>query len=234
MNKQGEVAVAKYYPTKDRLPFKQGFRPVLIHVKEPLSPYVLANEQGHLLENIWQFSKVYERVEEQEIHLSSKHPNSRIIWEHPAEVHIESGALTPAYFDWREKGMRNAYAVRYPNGFQGRHKCLYSFWEGEKLDYVAARKKIYCGEYARLAPPTKAFKELYSALHERGENLLLIEVDGPDPTLTYPPYDQISTANPCMIMNEKNIRLLVNDEKKPFGHGFVLAALLLDGAEWMN
>lgn len=232
----GEVAVAKYYPSSGHIPSKQGFRPVLIHVKEELSPYVLTNERGEKLENIWQFSKVYARVGAQKIHLSNKHPNSRIIWEHPEEQHIdeENNELLPAYWAWREKGICNPYAVRYPNGFEGRHMCLYSYWEGEKLNYIQARKKIYCGEYARLAPPTAAFQDLYRALHEEDENLLLIEVDGPDPTLTYPPYDQISLKDPCMIMNEHNIRLLVNDERKPFGHGFVLAALLLDGESWMK
>lgn len=122
--------------------------------------------------------------------------------------------------------MNNEYAVRYPNGFHGRSKCLYAIWEGEHLDYISARKKIYCGEYARLAPLTESFQNL-KALLESGQNLQLVEVDGPDPTLNYSPYDSISPENPGMLMTRETVALLIQDEKKPFGHGFVIAALLL-------
>jgi len=37
-----------------------------------------------------------------------------------------------------------------------------------------------------------------------------------------------------MLMTETNVRLLVNDARKPFGHGYVIAALLLNGASWME
>lgn len=235
---QGQVRVAKYYPGKPT-PVTPGYRSVLIHVSStglggPLSPFVLKNEQGQLLENVWQFSKLYPRVTSQ--HSLIKGTNT-VIWSHPAEVHIdtETGEPNDAYWAWREKGMNNPLAVRYPNGYYGRTACIGAIWPGEsgRLDYIQARKKIYCAEYARLAPRTPAFKAL-RALLEKGENLQIVEVDGPDPTLKYPPYDQISPAEPGMLMNETNIRLLVNDTNKPFGHGFVIAALLLGGEEWMK
>ena len=38
-----------------------------------------------------------------------------VIWEHPAETHVnDDGSLTPDYHTWREKGMNRKYAVRYP------------------------------------------------------------------------------------------------------------------------
>lgn len=130
--------------------------------------------------------------------------------------------------------MNNGYAVRYPNGFHGRHNCLFSLTESnERLDYIQARKRIYCGEYARLAPLTPHFKQLKTML-ENGQNLQIVEVDGPDPALSYPPYDQISPASPGLVMTEATVRLLVNDPHKPFGHGFVIAALLLDGKNWIT
>jgi hypothetical protein len=242
--KIGRVCVAKYYPGKQQpAAKKEGFVTVLIHTSPgglggDLSPYVLRNEKGQLLENIWQFSKLYARVDAQRIPLSKQHHPDKIIWEHPAEVHAlnQGQEVTDAYWKWREKGMNNAYAVRYPNGFYGRTRCICSIWENEKLDYISARKRIYCGEYARLAPATASFKKLSHMLHEQGKNLLLVEVDGPDPDLNYPPYDQISREKPCMEMNAENIRLLINDPKKPFGHGFVIAALLLyqDDLWWMQ
>jgi hypothetical protein len=234
----GQVRVAKYYPGKPQ-PTTPGFRNILIHTSPsglggPLSPYVLKNEQGQLLENVWQFSKRYARVTQQKVYVN-RYRQDKIIWEHPAEEHRdpESGEPNAAYWTWREKGMNNPYAVRYPNGFDGRHSCLCAVWQNKRLDYIEARKQIYCAEYARLAPLTQSFKTLQAML-ERGENLQLLEVDGPDPTLTFAPYDQISVRAPGMLMNEDNIRLLVNDSRKPFGHGFVIAALLLGGDEWIK
>lgn len=239
--KRGKVCVAKYYPGKP-LPQKPGYRVIHIHIDAvplggDLSPYVLRDEKGRLLENVWQFSKIYRRVKRQRIPKSRYHPNE-IIWEHDEEQHIaEDGSATRAYWAWRNKGQRNRYAVRYPVGFHERASCVASLWmvDGQLrwLDYIAARKHIYCGEYARLAPHTPHFKIL-SNLLDAGENLLIVEVDGPDPNLTYGPYANISPESPCMQMDEATCRFLVDDERKPFGHGFVIAALLLGGADWMK
>ncbi len=235
--KRAHVRVAKYYPGKPLPQAPPGYRNVLIHVSNTglggaLSPFVLRNEHGHLLENVWQFAKLYPSVSAQRTTMGK---SSRVIWEHPAEVHVDpvSGEPTPAYWAWRAKGTANAFAVRYPNGFHGRNKCVCAIWNDMRLDYVEARKQIYCADYARLAPPTRSFREL-KALLEQGTSLQIIEVDGPDPTLTHPPYDQISADHPGMLMSEETVRLLVNDTRKPFGHGFTIAALLLDGAEWMR
>lgn len=234
----GQVRVAKYYPGRP-LPVTPGFRSVLIHVSStgmggPLSPFVLKNERGQLLENVWQFAKLYSRVTEQRSLIKG---TNTVIWEHPSEEHLdaETGEPNDAYWAWRQKGMDNSLAVRYPNGYHGRTKCIGAIWPGEpgRLDYIQSRKKIYCAEYARLAPKTAAFKTLLNLL-EKGENLQLVEVDGPDPTLKYAPYDQISPADSGMLMNEANIRLLVEDVRKPFGHGFVIAALLLGGESWLK
>ena len=69
---------------------------------------------------------------------------------------------------------------------------------------------------------------------DNGTNLQLIEVDGPDPSLSFAPYDQISYDNPGLDINEQNIKMLLNDERKPFGHGYVIATLLLGKEEWLK
>ena len=230
----GQVTVAKYFPYGQRPPHELGVKSVIIHTPGPywgntLSPYVLKNELGQLLENVWQFSKIYKKVDAQKIHLSSKHPNSRVIWAHPEEVHLdESGNPTPAYWAWREKGMNNPYAVRYPNGFHGRKRCVSTIVgtpeKFRRLDYIAARKEVYCGEYARLTPHCPEFVEMKQMLAE-GKSLQICEVDGPDPKLKYPPYNKLTKYG--LVMDQEAVTLLVNDPKRPFGHGFVLAALLL-------
>jgi hypothetical protein len=201
-----------------------------------LSPYILRDERGQLLENVWQFAKIYTRVEAQCIKLSRFHPDV-VVWRHGAEQHIvDNDRVTPAYWAWRRKGMANERAVRYPNGFHGRRAAVASLWmvDGQLrwLDYIAARKYIYCGEYRRLAPQTPHFAQLRSLLHA-GVNLQIVEVDGPDPSLDYGPYARISKDAPGMQMDEATIRFLLNDKTKPFGHGFVIAALLLGGADWL-
>lgn len=251
----GGVCVTRYrpgVPPRDR----PGYRTILIHTSSrglggSLSPFVLRDEHGHLLENIWQFAKVYARVSAQRVRMSQRLPT--IIWEHPAEVHCTDGGatVTPAYWRWRAKGRSNPFAVRYPNGFVGRTQCLFSLWprrsggvdgDGDdeptndnmqRLNYIEARQRIYCGEYARLAPRTECFARM-RALLEAGVNLQLCEVDGPDTSLTHYPYAALSADRPWLDIGEPVIRALVKDPVRPFGHGFTIAALLLGGAEWMT
>lgn len=163
----------------------------------------------------------------------SRFQPKKIIWEHSGERHCRDGTILPDYWAWREKGFKNDYAVRYPNGFKGRSECLFSLWPRtdepmiyDRLDYITARKKIYCGEYIRLAPRTPHFKKLKDLL-ESGQSLLIVEVDGPDPTF-------YGLECPGLLINETTIKMLINDPRKPFGHGYVIAALLLGGETWMK
>jgi hypothetical protein len=237
MNKtRGNVYVAKYnYKTKV-ICHKPGATTLLMHVKNDtfgasLSPYVLRNEKGHLLENTWQFSKVYPKVKAitTKIHQYS----NKIIWEHPEEIHIDSeGNLTKEFWAWRKKGRNNEYAVRYPNGFYGRTECQFSICKNELgeyecLDYIQARKGIYYAEYEKLCKTNNEFIEIKERLNN-GESFLIIEVDGPDPLLDFPPYNRISVEKPWLRISQNVINLLVNDTRKPFGHGFCIASLLLD------
>lgn len=241
-NVQGRIKVAKYFPGKPMPKAPPGYRNILIHTSAKrlggaLSPYLLCNEKGQLLENIWQFAKIYRRVRAQRASKSRFQPNE-IIWEHPEEQHIGADrTILAAYWAWRRKGMNNPHAVRYPNGFKHRAECVACLWvvDGklEWLDYIAARKHVYCGEYTRLAPPHPEFKKL-QALLQSGVNLQLVEVDGPDPQLDFYPYDALSSESPGLIIDETVIRALLNDDRKPFGHGYVIAALLLGGSEWLK
>lgn len=166
-----------------------GFTKIVVLMKSHsewgvLGPYELRDEWGRIMENIRQFSKIYEKVP-RSVQRYSRY-NQTIIWDYPEETHIEpNGDITPEYFEWRYKGMANKYAVRYPAGFQGRKKCKYALkeedlLEGEirKLDYATARREIYCPVYMKLARANPAFSKLKRRL-QSGENLLIVEVDGP-------------------------------------------------------
>jgi len=228
-------------------PTYPGFTNIVVLMKSHskwgvLGPYLLKDEQDRIFENVWQFAKVYEKVPRSR-QRKSRYQNE-IIWEHPAETHVIDGELTPEYFAWREKGMNNEHPVRYPVGFHYRHKCLYALAEengeivNEQLDYVEARKRIYVKEYCRLVKRKSKFRDLKRKLR-KGENLLIVEVDGPhQESLDY--YKENYDVNDnfieegTMLMNEENTRIMLNDDKHPFGHGYCLALALLDKEEEWN
>lgn len=252
-----QVFVAKYIPGKPIPPSPSG-RNILIHIDPKrlggqLSPYQIKDENGCLLENIWQFSKVYARVDKQRTPKSRYQPQD-IIWEHPSEQHVDpiSNEILPDYWKWREKGTYNNYAVRYPNGFHGRTQCLYALWpipENDKttpyaaidpngikymkLDYIQARKVIYCGLYARLSIQHPEFLKI-KQMFNNGEHIQIVEVDGPKPEWYNNTPISDSFIRQSLIINKKTIEYLVNDPSHPFGHGYVIATLLMDGLSWIN
>ena len=247
--KLGRVAVAKYYPDREP-PEVANYKTVIIHTSAKtfggsLSPYNLKDEAGRIIENKWQFAKLNKSVVQQYTPVNSKNPD-KIIWEHPAEFHMKDNEVLPAYWDWRKKGMNNWYAVRYPNGYEGRRLVVCSLWpktpelansrdenDYRRLDYIEARKVIYYGEYARLAPRNAEFQKMQAMLR-RGQNILIAEVDGPDPDLRFPPYHRISRSCPGLGIDRETATMLMNDRKKPFGHGYTIACLLLGGEDWFN
>ena len=111
------------------------------------------------MENIYQFSKVYETVPETTCHYSRY--DNRIIWKWKSERHVipcSDGTfdITPEYFSWRQTGMFAKDAIRYPVGFNHRSNCIFSLKEDEngiiipkRLNYIEARKEIYYPIYKR-------------------------------------------------------------------------------------
>lgn len=174
-----------------------------------LSPYYLKDSQNHIFENIWQGSKVYASVDEQ-----YQVKGGNVIWSHRSEIHVQDNTLTKEFWSWRRKLWNNPYPVRYPNGYYGRSKCLYALWfEDNKwiqLDYIAARKKIYCNVYSQLVNETEAFKILKQRF-DSGENIQICEMD----------------VRPSIITKDILLSEL-NNTTYPFGHGYVLAACLMN------
>lgn len=197
-----------------------------------LGPYELKDDQGRIMENIHQFSKCYRRVPKTIQYYSRW--DKTVIWDHPAEQHYSNNQILQAYWNWREKGMNNPYYVRYPVGFHNMHNCLFAMKDGstEKLDYISARKQIYIPVYCELVKKQEKFFELKNRL-ENGENLLIIEVDGPhQESLEYyqNEYDVNDNfiENDTMLAIDENLMIMMNDGKHPFGHGYCLAMALLE------
>jgi len=239
-----------------------GFKPIVCLTKSSaygdLGPYVLADEKGRLMENLWQFAKVYKVVPPSKQTFSQY--DKTVVWDHPAETHVDDkGCLTLAYWKWRAKGMANATPVRYPVGRNYAKNCLYSFigpaqqnnnnataekerdtnilqyqiTPSEKLSYVEGRKRIYAAIFMHLLISQPRFTMLKELL-VKGENLLIIEVDGPhDESLSY--YTQkYSISDPAKFIQKstilattQNLGIMLHDEKHAFGHGYCFAMALL-------
>lgn len=136
------------------------------------------------MENAWQFAKVYYN------HIDDN--------ENP----------TPEYFEWAKGGWADKKAHRYPAG-KG-NKALFSYWAGEKLSYVEARKRIYIPLYAAAVRNTAAFRQLQN-----------LHVGLSDSTTLYL-WDFDAHNMPPGCDYEK----LYSNPNIKFGHAYVLAMLL--------
>jgi len=226
----------------------------------PISSYSLTDSHGRNMENIWQFSKVYRRVPRSKQHYSRF--SKRVIWDHPAETHVDGqDRLNPTFWAWRAKGMAAPDAIRYPVGFHqcigalppglkpGAHKIAVPNKAAAKdelapeyvpvkdrvvelLDYVESRKRNYLPVYARMLQGHPQFLELKRRV-QSGENLLIVEVDGPHHELldyyraVYGVGEDFIAPNHTVEVTEDSMRVLLDDPRKPFGHGYCLGMALL-------
>jgi hypothetical protein len=149
-----------------------------------LGPVKLYGDYTSLnVENAWQYSKCYTQYLD------------------------ENNEPGPAYFDWAKKGWNKRVADRYPMGRGS--KPLYSLWDGKKLGYVDARKKIYIPLYSNAVRDTIAFSKL-KEVFESTEFLVLQDFDAHN--INVIGYD---------------INKLIDNDKIKVGHGYVLAMMLL-------
>jgi len=104
---------------------------------------------------------------------------------------------------------------RYPNS-KGK-RVLHSIYpDGIVRDYITSRKEIYVPEYFELMINTDALKK-FKKLVESGKDVVIYDFDGPkteDGELT------------CLEVNLELLKAKINDDKFPFGHGYVVAGAL--------
>jgi hypothetical protein len=234
----GQIRVGRITNPKKHPKF-EGFIPIVVMTLSSkyghIGPYGLKDEQGRIMENIWQFSKTYKKVPHTQQFASRW--DRRIIWEYPEEVHVdEQGNITDNYWFWRKSGMDMPDAIRYPVGIDHKHEVLYSLWETEgefkKLNYVEARKEIYAKVYSKLVTQHETFYQLVDMLKE-GKNLLILEIDGPhqESLQYYQDKYHVNTnfiENHTMLATTDNLNIMLNDTKHSYGHGYCLASCLLE------
>lgn len=154
-----------------------------------LSPFFLGpvqlwgGYQARCVENGWQYSKVYPGF-------TDKNGNPNEEW-----------------FKWSLYGWSKNTADRYPLG-KGKTP-LYLYWDGLKLDYLTARKLVYCSMYACAVWNTEAFATLKN-MYQYGTGILwLKDFDG---------YDHKAVG--------LNYEAVLSSPRRKMGHAFVLAMLL--------
>ena len=229
-------------------PTYDGFKNIIVMTKSSaygsLSPYELRDSRGRNMENLWQYAKVYTDVPKSTQRYSRY--DRTVIWDWPAEKHVDivdgNHVLRPEYFKWREAGMNAKYAIRYPVGYNHRHKCLYALKNNQDgtvdptpLNYIDSRKQIYLPLYVDLVIQQPDFTKLLNMV-KSGINLLIIEVDGPHQE-SLPYYQEKYGVSDdfieggTMLATKENLNIMLNDPKHPFGHGYCLSLALLINME---
>lgn len=135
------------------------------------------------VENAWQYSKVY-----------------------PQHIDRE-GNVTGEYFTWARRGFNSAWAQRYPMG-RGATPA-FSLWDGERLDYIEARKRIYLPLYQQAVK--RHARPLLDSLQRTAfeRDIVIRDFDAYDHRALGYSYDD--------VLNDPHMRM---------GHGFVLAMML--------
>ena len=142
-----------------------------------------------VFENYWQMSKIY-------------------------AVDIINGVIQKSFFERRAKGFADPKGHRraLPKAKYG--LPVSSYYQGQVMDYITSRKKIYCPTYEFLVTLTPEYADLLNLVNS-GQNVLIVGPDGRDIPITY---DSLKQA--------------VNDPRYIFGHELVLCSLLKGWKVW--
>lgn len=96
-NNPGKLRVGKYDWKNNTMPIIDGFENVLVHIKEELSPFVLKDSNGVIMENYWQFSKLWPKVyniHEPISRYSNRNDDQvKYRWKWPTDVHYKDGKI---------------------------------------------------------------------------------------------------------------------------------------------
>uniref|UniRef100_A0A6C0EED9 Uncharacterized protein n=1 Tax=viral metagenome TaxID=1070528 RepID=A0A6C0EED9_9ZZZZ len=230
-------------------PTIEGFTNIIVMIKNDpnkseygaLSPYSIKVPlngflEGVIHENYWQFLKVYEQVPPISVPFSTN--NSAIAWVHEGCTCInKDGNITSEWHDWRERGFSSKNYIRFP---KDRASCKFSLEikkDGtidieNRLTYVQSCKKTYAAKYCENVNKHPLFTQLKERLLN-GENLLIIEVDGPHQESLQYYIDKYNVEKNFITDNSievtfENMKILIEDTKHAFGHDYCLGIELLD------
>jgi len=163
-----------------------------------LGPIVdMQGNRAKLFENYWQFSKM---------------------WPTAGHCRVSGNNLCAPSAKWREfraRGFASDKPKRRPLPKKQYGFPKFSYYNEEPQGYVESRKRIYVPLYYYLIRDLPVIAAIREQL-VRGEKLMIVDNDGP-PRDLYPH---------GMEMTERNWRKMIDDPSVPFGHGYVVAAVL--------
>lgn len=159
-----------------------------------LGPVKLYGPYGAFnVENAWQYAKVYK-----------KHAT-------------ESGEPTDEYWKWAHKGWGKKFAERYPMGRGSIPE--YSLWDGEKLGYTEAKRRIYVPLYQKAVYDSGYFESLVQFvwdLQRDGIQVGFFDFDGFDRHAQNMSYEDVINSN------------------RKLGHAMVLAEMVEKALKELN
>ena len=94
---------------------------------------------------------------------------------------------------------------------------------GVHLKTVASRKRIYVPDYLAMIQASELAQQALTDIRARlakGEHVVVVDFDGPR--------DPVDKAPVCREVTVDLLREKIEDERHPFGHGFVVAAAVLE------
>lgn len=185
----------------NRIPCTQ-FSPMYLGPVVEKEIFGTGSKTAVIFENYWQYSKVFEELG----HFD------------------EDYYISDTWYKFRDYGFQKRTGDRHPKGTKtdevkyvvnGKKYYRYltavtSIYMDTEYDYISSRKAIYVPVYTYLVTRTQAFKELKEAV-DNGLSVQILD------------FDVLEGSHDVTVQFLKE---RINDPTKPFGHGYVLAALL--------
>ena len=188
---------------------KLDFSPMLI------GPVTVGKQKAQKFENWWQGGKVYPDIghvnSDDDVPTAKWYAFRQNVYTQEKGVRHPSCTKSSSIAFVDDKG-HNHYKYHVPKF------SLYDIGNGDqKLDYIEARKLAYVPIYAKLIRTSKSFKEMMKMV-DRGEKLQILDLDGPRDGDLHGLKTHLITVD--LLKNK------INDKSAPFGHGYIVAALL--------
>lgn len=167
-----------------------------------MSPMFLKTKEGIIFENFWQYGKKFKELGHED----------RDKW-----LEFRNKGYLRKKGDRHPKGTKTN-EVKYTINRNGKNINFYRYltaysseYNNEEMDYLTSRLKIYIPLYEQLVKETDAFKELKKMV-DSGLSVMILDLDGP--------------LKPMEVTPE-NINKMKYDTSRPYGHGYVIANLLI-------
>ena len=140
-------------------------------------------------------------------------PNFEAYWQSLKQIEGLDEAKHKAWWKGITSAKRRHPAIKKSRVLGAKHKRF----PGQLMGYVESRKRVYVPDYHAMVAPKKVVEELKAIQSEGKRPIVVYDFDGP----------RTEDGKPiCEKVDVEMLRRRIDDASKPFGHGFVVAALL--------